>query len=222
MRVLGIDPSLSSFGWAIHDTEGVGIGRCPTRGCYHTSPKTLFVDRYIYLREQVAALVIEQKPDKVGLESSVFHAHQSEAMYALFTNTCEALKATGCDVVLFTPPQVKAHARLFLGRPQKPKWKMHKLDMIEAARVDTGGSGRWTDDEADAYWVARIAARFWQRLEGTITDADLTTEEVKHFTHVHTYTRGKKAGQIERRGLIYRNGDRYYKWSGGSYGKEES
>lgn len=223
VRVLGLDPSLSSFGWAVYDTEAVGKDRCPARGVFKTSPRQLFVDRYNYLRGQVAKLVSDQKPDKVGLESSVFNAHQSEAMYALFTNTCEALKDTKCDVVFLTPPQVKAHARLFLGRPQKPKWKMEKADMMEAARVDTGGKGRWGNDEADAYWVARISSRFWQFMAGDILETDLDVEEEKHFTYTHTYTRGKRAGQTIKQGLVYRNGDRYYIWSGDkNYGKERS
>lgn len=220
MRVLGLDPSLTAFGWAVHDTAADGTGRCEAKGVIKTSSKTLFVDRYVHLREATAGLLKQHKPDKVGLESSVFHAHQSEALYALFTNVCEALKLGGADVVFLTPPQVKAHARLFLGRPQKPKWIMQKPDMVEAARTDCGGKGRWNHNEADAYWVARVAARFWQLRAGVITESDLNPEELKHFTYVHHYKRGKRAGQVERRGLIWRNGDRFHLWSGETSGTE--
>ena len=218
MKVLGLDPSLTAFGWAVCDLSQTGASRCVARGRYHTTAKDLFVDRYIYLREQVETLVREQKPDFVGLESSVFHAHQSEALYALFTNVCEALKKSKMDVVFLTPPQVKAHARLFLGRPQSPKWVMKKPDMIEAARADTGGKGRWTGDEADAYWVASISSRFWQFYKGDLIESDLTSEELQHFCHVHTYTKGARAGQVVKQGLIHRKGERFYLWSGGSNG----
>jgi len=141
----------------------------------------------------------------------VFNDLWSEGMYRLFLYTCEALRVQGVDVVFFSPMQIKAHARLFLDRPKG--WKMMKGDMVEAAKVHTGGAGRWNHNEADAYWVACIACRFWQFLDGEITEADLTPVELKQFTLIHTYVRGKRAGQTIKRGILYREDERFFRWT---------
>jgi len=181
------------------------------------------VDRLVYLKGQVRSVIRDHLPDKVGIESPTYGAVRSETMVALFTHALEGIKTEQMDVVFFAPDQIKAEARLFLGRPDgsgdDPKWEMLKGDMIEAAREDAGG-GRWSGDEADAYWVARCAGRFWKFIDGSlfpfdqkIREADLTSVERHQFLKTHTYVRGKKAGKTERKGLIYREGDRFFRWS---------
>lgn len=211
MRVLGIDPSLTNYGWAVHDTEATGLARCPVRGRFRSLASTLFIDRYIGMREDLRALVREVRPDRIGLEFPVFDNLFSEGMYGLFLYTCEALKAERCDVVFWSPLQVKAHARDSLGRP--PKWQMMKPDMVEAAKVDTGGKGKWNHNEADAYLVGRLAGRFWSFVEGGLTEADLTATERKYFAGVHTFTKGKRAGEEVRSGVMYREDERFFRWS---------
>lgn len=155
MRVLGFDPSLTNFGWAIHDSSATGSARCVERGRFQTSTKTLFVDRYVQMRANVKALIERVGIRRLGVEYPVFNELWSEGMYGLFLYTCEALREAQVDVVFFAPPQVKAHAREFLKRPMVggKKWEMNKPDMVEAAVADTGGKGRWNHNEADAYWV---------------------------------------------------------------------
>lgn len=211
MIVLGLDPSLTQFGWALHDTEAKPEGRCLARGRFQTSSKTLFVDRYVDLRESVRALVRTHQPDKVGVESPVFKELYSEGMYGLFLYVCEALRKERKDVVLFSPMQVKAHAREFHDRPAG--WKMMKPDMCDAAKKHTGGKGRWNHNEADAYWVAVTAGRFWKLLAGEIDQADLTQPELDQFTRIHTFTKGKKAGRTIRSGLVHREDDRFFLWA---------
>ena len=119
MRVLGLDPSLTNYGWALHDTDApVGdLSRCLGRGRFRTPVKMEFIDRYISQRESLRELVRRLNPDKVGIEFPIFDDLWSEGMYGLFLYSCEALKLEGSDVVFWTPLQVKAHAREFLGRP---------------------------------------------------------------------------------------------------------
>jgi hypothetical protein len=131
-------------------------------------------------------------------------------MYGLFLYSSEALKMSKKDVVFFSPGQIKAHARLFLGRPTKPMWKMLKADMVEAAKTDAGGKGRWDHNEADAYWCAVLAGRFWAFYEGTITEDELSPVEHKQFLKIHTYIRGKKRGQTVKPGLMYREDDSFF------------
>lgn len=213
MIVLGVDPSLTNFGWALHDTSfPVGDARrCPERGRFQTSPKKMdYIDRYKTQRWRLFDLIKRTQPDKVGLEFPVFGQMYSEGMYGLFLYTSEALKGAGCDVVFWTPMQIKAHARDTIDRPKG--WKMDKMDMCEAAKMDAAG-GRWNHNEADAYLCARLAARFWMLHTGEISEAQLSERELKYFTEVKTYIRGKKAGKTVKRGVIHREGDRFFLWS---------
>ena len=99
MIVLGFDPSLTNFGWALHDTDAEGSSRCLHRGRFQTSSKTLFVARYMDLRERVRDLLQEHKPDAVASESSVFGEMYSEGMYGLFLYVVEACYTEGVDLV---------------------------------------------------------------------------------------------------------------------------
>lgn len=213
MQVGGFDPSLTQFGWAIHDSDAIGRDRCPDRGRFQTSARDLFVDRYVEMRANVRELIQSTGLTRWGVEYPVFNDLWSEGMYGLFLFTCEALKAEGVDVVFFSPGQIKAHARAFLGRPTKPMWKMKKPDMVEAAKVDSGGKGRWNHNEADAYWVARVATRFWMLLDGVIGEGELTPLERKQFTEIHTFQRGSRTGEAVVRGILYREDERFFRWS---------
>jgi len=212
MIVLGLDPSLTNFGWALHDTNApVGDPtRCPQRGRFRTSSKMEFVERYIQQRESLRNLVRETKPDRVGIEFPVFADLWSEGMYGLFLFCCEALRKERCDVVFWSPMQAKAHARDTIDRPHN--WKMDKMDMCEAAKTDTGG-GKWNHNEADAYLIARLASRFWLFHAKEVSEEGLTPREIKYFTEIKKFVRGRKAGKEIKRGVIYRENDRFFAWS---------
>jgi len=210
MRVLGLDPSLTNFGWAVHDTI---LDTCVGRGRFQTPASMIFIDRYVFLRESLRELILTEKPDRVGLESPIFNDLWSEGMYGLFLFCCEALRSECQDVVLFTPPQIKAHARLFINRPKG--WQMKKPDMVEAAKKRVAEKKKWNHNEADAYWAAVVASRFWLLYEGMIQEDDLTEIERKQFLLVKTYQRGKKAGTTEKRGIMHREDDRFFLWSEG-------
>lgn len=216
MKILGFDPSLTNFGWALHDTSAEGSARCIARGKFQTSSKTLFVARYMDLRDRVRECIQLHQPDAIASESSVFGEMYSEGMYGLFLYVCEACYLESRDLVLFTPPQLKAHARLSLERPQVngKMWHMHKGDMAEAARDHCGGKGRvWDNNEADAYWAAVVGGRFWLRFKGVIGDDDLTPVEQAQFARIHTPQRGKKSGEVVKTGLLYKEDERFWQWS---------
>ena len=212
MICLGLDPSLTNFGWAVHDdSHPIGsAARCPSRGRFQTPADMTFVDRYIAQRESLRALIRSVKPDRVGIEFPVFDNLFSEGMYGLFLYSCEALKAEGCDVVFWSPLQVKAHARESIGRPKG--WPMDKQDMVEAAKVDAGGA-KWNHNEADAYLIGKLSARFWSFHDQALPEGGLTDVEKKYFTDVHKYIRGKNAGKEVKRGVIYREDERFFLWS---------
>jgi len=212
MKVLGLDPSLTNYGWALHDTDGVAAGRCLARGRFRTKPRDFpdEISRYVHLRESLRQRIAELRPDSMGIEHPVFNEDYSEGMYGLFLFSLEAIRIERVDLVFFAPPQVKRHAKDLLGRPRG--WKMGKSDMVDAAREDAGG-GRWDHNEADAYHVACMAGRFWGLLAGTTRTSDLTPYEIKLFTEIRTITRGKRAGQVEIKGILHRESERFFLWS---------
>jgi len=141
----------------------------------------------------------------------VFNEMFSEGMYGLFLFTCEALWRAQCDVVFFSPGQLKANGREHVSRPKG--WKMDKPDMIEAAKNITGGKGRWNHNEADAFWAARAGGRFWMTHDGILDGADLSPSERRQFMKIHTYTRGKNAGKTAMPGILYREDERFFQWA---------
>ncbi len=211
MKVLGLDPSLTNFGWAVYDDSAVGCGRCIARGRIQTSSKELEIVRYMTIRAALRDLIQEYQPDRLSIEYPVFNSLYSEGMYGLFLFTWEAIWQEKIDVVFFSPGQLKANARNIIDRPKG--WKMMKGDMVFAAQEDTGGGGRWNHNEADAYWAARTGARFWRLFDGDISVDDLSETEKHQFLKIHTFQRGAKAGKTVRKGLLFRENKRFYRHS---------
>lgn len=213
MLVLGLDPSLRNYGWALHQTESTGKARCVERGRFQAQAKRFAdeIDRYVYLRSELLALLSRCGTSRIGIEHPIYGESQSEGMYALFMFSLEALKASRCDVVFFAPPQVKSLAREILGRAKT--WKMEKTEMVESAKKDTGGKGTWDHNEADAYLIGRAAARFWQLYDGEIHEEDLSPVERFTFLEIHQFVRGKMAGRTEIKGILHRESERFFRWS---------
>lgn len=201
---------MTGFGWCIHDSDATGRDRAYARGKFSTPAKEIFISRYMYLRDQVGALLDKYPAVKVlGVESPPFGEQWSEGLYGLFLYVNEAVYTRRRDVVYFDPVTVKMLAK---GDPKR-KGKMFKSDMVNAALADTGGIGRWNHNEADAYIIARSAAQFWRFVQGGIQAEDLTPAELHSFARTHTFVRGKRAGQTVKSGLVYREKDRFFRFS---------
>lgn len=208
MITLGVDPSLNGFGWCVHNSRVVGTARVLGRGVFST--KGIFVARYIELRTQLLRLIQEYPQiEAVGVESPIYGEQWSEGAYALFVYVNEALYLARKNVVYLDPHTVKMMAKM---DPEVRRGTMDKTDMIEAARADTSIK-IWDHNEADAYLIARTAAGFWEYEAGLLKDEDLFPAEIRAFNRVHEFQRGAKAGKIERDGLIFRENDRFFKFS---------
>jgi Holliday junction resolvasome RuvABC endonuclease subunit len=209
MITLGLDPSLSGFGWCVHDSSKLGAERIVHSGVITTSPKTMWVKRNTDLRENVARLLDRYLiVDAVGVESPDFGDTWSSGAYGLFLMVNEAIWSRRKDVVFFDPSTVKMLAK---GDQRVRKGKMSKGDMVEAARAETGV--RLNHNAADAYHVARSAARFWMLFHEQITEEDLLPAEQYAFTRIHTFVRGKRTGQTEKCGAIFKEGQRFFRFS---------
>jgi Holliday junction resolvasome RuvABC endonuclease subunit len=209
MITLGLDPSLSGFGWCVHDSSKLGAERIVQSGVVSTSPKTMWVKRYVDLREEVRKLLDRYLiVEAVGVESPAYGELWSEGAYGLFLMVNEAIWSKRKDVVHFDPSTVKMLAK---GDPRSRKGKMHKSDMVDAAKAETGR--RLNHNAADAYHVARSAARFWMLFKGQITEADLLPAELHAFTRIHTFVRGKRAGVTVKHGAIFKEDQRFFRFS---------
>ena len=211
MLALGFDPSITGFGWCLHDSDAEGPARIIARGVLTSSPKTVFVKRYMDFRERLSGLLTTYPQiECIGIESPVYGEQWSPGAYALFVYTNEVVYTHRKDVVYFDPGTVKMLAKL---DPSVRKGKMFKDDMVAAARADTGTTGRFNHNEADAYHVARFAARFFLRLTNRLTDADLTPSELRAFVRVHTPKKGKHAGTPVYSGALFKEGQRFFQFS---------
>lgn len=207
----GFDPSLTGFGWCIHNSEASGPARVVAKGVFSTSPRAIFVQRYIELRESVGR-VLDQFPgvEAVGVESPPFGEQYSEGLYGLFVMVNEAIYTRRKDVVYFDPASLKM---LTKEDPSVRKGKMFKTDMVEAAKADTGIKGKFNHNEADAYHIGRFAARFFGFVQGAIGEADLTPAEYRAFAKVHTFARGNRKGETVRMGAAFKEGQRFFRFS---------
>lgn len=212
MISLGIDPSLTGFGWCVHRSDVTGPARVIAKGHQATSAKDIFVTRYITLRTLLMDLLTKYPEVQcVGIESPPFGESYSEGLYGLFVYVCEAVYLHRKDVVFFDPQTVKRLTKL---DPSIRRGSMDKGDMVEAARIDSGIlKGRFNHNEADAYHVARFAARFWEFLDGVLTEDDLVPSEKSAFYKSHKFTRGSKAGKTVVTGLVLRENSRFFRFS---------
>jgi Holliday junction resolvasome RuvABC endonuclease subunit len=230
MITLGLDPSLTNLGWCIHDSSAEGSARVVGRGLISTPASAIFVQRYMTHREGVGRILDEHPEiEAVGVEAPVFGEQWSPGAYALYIMVNEAIYTRRKDVVYFDPGTVKMLAK---GDP-KIRGKMFKTDMVQAARADTGITGRFDHNEADAYHVARFAARFWvflQQVEKTPREdakkgprleivraasdiLQLSPAEAQAFAKIHTFSKGDRAGQTVWQGAAFKEGKRFFRFS---------
>lgn len=139
MFVLGIDPGLSRCGYAVVEAVGRAKGRAVALGVLSTPPSLPLPQRLADLRADLAALIADYRPDVVVVEQVFFQVNVRTAMsvgQASGLALAEAA-AAGCDVVQYTPNQVKetvtgygaadkrqvqrmVQVRLGLAQPPKP------------------------------------------------------------------------------------------------------
>lgn len=210
MLCIGLDPSMTGFGWCVHDTEAFGPKRVVDKGRFSSPSSDIFVERYIGLRSCIEDL-LDDWPDvtRVGVESPPFGELWSEGLYGLFLYVNEALFTRRRDVVYFDPLTVKLLAK---EDPEVRRGTMFKADMVAMAKADTG-IPKWNADEADAYHIARFSARFWQLFDGSIEPDVLLPSEAHVFLKEKTFKKGKHAGETHRDGTLFRENERFFRFS---------
>jgi len=208
---LGLDPSLKAYGWAVHDDTAKGKKRRVASGHEGTLASTVPVARFMHFRALVGSLLSKYKIDAVGIESPAYQAGPFQRIhFGLMMFSLEEIFKVRKDCVLFDPSTLKSLAK---GDPDKHRGQMTKLDIQRRVQVDTMSSGLIDNNEADAYMVAKFAARFMRLRDGSIQPSDLEPLEARIFV---TRTRKVKtlAGVVHKRmAHTFRENSRYFSFS---------
>lgn len=109
LRVLGVDPGLTRCGYAVVDGRGPGAASAVSLGVIRTPASDELPHRLAALRDELVGLIREFAPDVVAVERVFFQVNVRTAMsvgQASGLALCEAA-AAGCDVVQYTPNEVK-------------------------------------------------------------------------------------------------------------------
>ncbi len=109
MLILGIDPGLTRCGYAALEPVNPTTARAVTLGVLRTDPALELPHRLAELRRELAALLLELRPDVVAVEHVFFQVNVRTAMsvgQASGLALAEAA-AAGCRVEQYTPNQVK-------------------------------------------------------------------------------------------------------------------
>jgi crossover junction endodeoxyribonuclease RuvC len=108
-RVLGIDPGLTRCGYAVVDAGAGGSGTAVALGVIRTPTSEPLPWRLAMLREEFARLIAEFAPDVVAVEQVFFQVNVRTAMGVGQASGLALAEAahSGCDVVQYTPNQVK-------------------------------------------------------------------------------------------------------------------
>jgi crossover junction endodeoxyribonuclease RuvC len=107
LRVLGIDPGLTRCGYAVLDGGAKLVARA--MGVLRTPASEPLPARLAALQSEFAALITEYNPDVVAVEQVFFQVNVRTAMSVGQASGLALAEASrrGCDVVQYTPNQVK-------------------------------------------------------------------------------------------------------------------
>lgn len=207
MRTLGLDPSLTGYGWCVYDS-------CPERrqdslvasGHERTYADAVPVARLMHVRALVADLLRRFAVSAVGVESPAYNKDDQFAKihYSLMMYSLEAAFLSRKDVVLFDPTTVK----FLTGNKSATKQDMQKFVQLDRMSADLVQS-----DEADAYCVARATARFVALRNGDLRPEDLTQNERRTFLERSRKRKTAFGQKTVRTGHLFQENSRYFAFS---------
>jgi Holliday junction resolvasome RuvABC endonuclease subunit len=210
MRVLGLDPSLRSYGWAIHDDEKTGMARRVASGHEGTLSSSVPVCRFMHFRALVASLLNRYSVDLVGIESPAYQAGPFQRIhFGLMMYSSESVFEKRLDFVLYDPATLKMLAK---GDPKK-HGTMSKIDMQRKVQLDTMDPTTIDNNEADAYLVSLFAARFMRLKKGDIKPTDLTKSESSVFLERSRRVKTMSGVVTKKVAHVFRENSRFFQFS---------
>lgn len=212
MLALGLDPSLRAYGWAVHDTSASGMSRRVASGHEGTLPNVVPPARFLHFQAMVASL-LKRFPavEVVGIESPAYDAGPFQSIhYGLMQFSMAEVFLARKDCVLFDPA-----TREFLVRedPKLKKGKIHKSDVQRYVQLDTMDPKVIDNNEADAYAIAKFAARLWQLRRGEIRPEDLTPAESRKFIGMTRRVKTLAGTRVKRTAHAFRENARFFEFS---------
>jgi crossover junction endodeoxyribonuclease RuvC len=133
--VLGIDPGLTRCGYACLEAGAGGAARALALGVVRTPREHSTPQRLAELRDELARLIDELRPDVVAVEHVFFQVNVRTAMsvgQASGLALAEAASA-GCEVVQYSPNQVKEAVAGWGGAPKEQVQRMVQVRLGLAA-----------------------------------------------------------------------------------------
>jgi crossover junction endodeoxyribonuclease RuvC len=108
VRVIGIDPGLTTTGYGIVERAGREL-HAVAYGALRTSPEDSPGDRLAELQHMVAEVAAEYSPDAAALERLFFNSNVKTAMSVGQASgvILATLATAGVEVTMYTPPEVK-------------------------------------------------------------------------------------------------------------------
>lgn len=203
MRALGLDPSLTSYGWCVYDTDaGTRPERLVRSGHEGTVNTSVPTARFVHFRALVKDLLRRFRVDVVGVESPAFDAGPFQTVhFGLMHFSLEAAFDARKDCVLFDPATVKLVSTGDSGAS--------KAEMQKAVQIDRMTTSLVQSDESDAYLIARAAARFTMLRRGLLSPEELDAHEERVFL-----SRSKKAkGKVKKTAHLFRENSRFFQFS---------
>jgi len=207
--ILGVDPSLTSSGWAIYAPD---VKKCIDWGTIKTNAKEIMIFRFLFIKKIFAELIKKHNILRVGCEAPVFGGYETGTAYALYISLLEVFYQHKIDVLFIAPLQIQ---KILKSEGYGIAGKIFKSESARAAKefLKDELPNRVTGDKADAFHAARIGSRFWNFFDNNLDKENLTSTEKEMFTKTHTYVRGKNKGKTERKGFIYRENDLFFQFS---------
>ena len=134
-RVLGIDPGLTRCGYAVVDGSSPSSATAVTLGVLRTPPAAALPQRLAELAGRLTALLDEYRPAAVAVEQVFFQVNVRTAMsVGQASGLALAIAAArGCEVVQYSPNQVKDAVAGWGGADKAQVAKMVKLRLGLAA-----------------------------------------------------------------------------------------
>ncbi len=129
LRVLGIDPGLTRCGYAVVDGSSPTAATAVTLGVLRTPSDDPLPQRLAALAAELAALLDEYRPAAVAVEQVFFQVNVRTAMSVGQASglALAAAWARGCEVVQYSPNQVKDSVAGWGGADKAQVAKMVKL-----------------------------------------------------------------------------------------------
>ena len=212
MLALGLDPSLRAYGWAVHDTSAAGVARRVASGHEGTLGDRVPPARFLHFQALVADLLRRfPRVEVVGIESPAYDAGPFQSIhFGLMQFSMAEVFLARRDCVLFDPA-----TREYLVRedPKLKKGKIHKSDVQRYVQLDTMDVKVIDNNEADAYVIAKFAARLWQLRRGEISPTDLTPSEYQKFVGMTRKVKRLGRTQVQRTAHAFRENKRFYEFS---------